>query len=59
MNLAQEKRKRKEKKILTVAGLPMTSLSRETPDAAIWKRAVLGHVEDDAVRRPSHVVYSA
>ena len=41
-----------------VAGLPITSLSRVTPEAAIWKRAELGHVLEDAVRRPLQVVYS-
>ena len=41
-----------------VAGLPITSLSSVTPEAAIWKRAELGHVLEDAVRRPLQVVYS-
>lgn len=36
----------------------MTSLSRDTPAAAIWKRAVLGQVEEELVRRPEQVVYS-
>lgn len=43
---------------LVVAGLPITSLFRDTPEAAIWKRAELGQAEDDAVRSPAHVVYS-
>lgn len=41
-----------------VAGFPMTSLSRDTPEAAIWKRAEFGQVEEEVVRRPEHVVYS-
>jgi hypothetical protein len=41
-----------------VAGLPITILFSGTPLAAIWKTAVLGHVLDDAVRRPEQVVYS-
>lgn len=41
-----------------VAGLPMTSLSRETPLAAISKSAVLGQVEEELVSRPAQVVYS-
>lgn len=41
-----------------VPGLPMTSLSRLTPLAAIWKRAVSGQAVEDAVSRPAHVVYS-
>jgi hypothetical protein len=40
------------------AGLPMTSLLRGTPDAEIWKSAVCGQVELDAVSRPAQVVYS-
>lgn len=43
---------------LAVPGLPITSLSRDTPDAAIWKRAELGHVLEEVVRRPAQVVYS-
>ena len=41
-----------------VAGLPMTSLLAGTPDAMIWKSAVLAQVEDEAVSRPEQVVYS-
>jgi len=41
-----------------VAGLPMTSLERGTPLAAIWKRDDWGQVLDEAVSRPEHVVYS-
>ena len=40
------------------AGLPMTSLFSGTPDAAIWKRALLGQVELEAVSRLAQVVYS-
>ena len=43
---------------LVVAGFPMTSLLSGTPDAAIWKSAVFGHVELDVVSRPAQVVYS-
>ena len=43
---------------LVVAGLPMTSLLAETPDATIWKTDVFGHVLEDWVRSPSQVVYS-
>jgi hypothetical protein len=43
---------------LDVAGLPITSLERGTPLAAIWKRAVWGQVLEDVVRRFAHVVYS-
>lgn len=41
-----------------VPGLPITSLLRGTPDAEIWKSAVLGHCEEEVVNRPEHVVYS-
>ena len=41
-----------------VPGLPITSLSRETPLAEIWKSAVSGQVDEEAVKRPAHVVYS-
>ena len=41
-----------------VPGLPITSLSRATPFAAIWKSAVSGHVDEEAVNRPAQVVYS-
>ena len=41
-----------------VPGLPITSLSRVTPLAEIWKSAVSGQVDEEAVRRPAHVVYS-
>lgn len=41
-----------------LAGLPITSLLSEIPDAAIWNRAVWGQVLEDAVRRPLQVVYS-
>lgn len=41
-----------------IAGLPMTSLLRDTPLAAIWKRAVWGQVLDEVVKRPAQVVYS-
>lgn len=41
-----------------VAGLPMTSLLRGTPDAEIWKSADLGHCEEEVVKRFEHVVYS-
>jgi hypothetical protein len=41
-----------------VAGLPITILLSATPLAASWKTAVFGHVLEDAVRRPEHVVYS-
>ena len=41
-----------------VAGFPITSLSRLTPFAAIWKRALSGQADVEAVRRPEHVVYS-
>lgn len=38
---------------------PITNLSRVTPATElIWKRAVLGHVVEDSVRSPLHVVYS-
>ena len=40
------------------AGLPITSFDSGTPFAAIWKSAVCGHVLDEAVRSPGHVVYS-
>ena len=43
---------------LVVAGLPMTSLLAETPDATISKTDVFGHVLEDWVRSPSQVVYS-
>ena len=43
---------------LVVAGLPMTSLDKGTPLAAIWKRAVFGQVLEDVVKRPLQVVYS-
>ena len=36
----------------------MTSLSKEIPEAAIWKSAELGQVLEDWVRRPAQVVYS-
>lgn len=41
-----------------VPGLPITSLSRETPLAEIWKRAVSGQADEEVVKRPAHVVYS-
>ena len=41
-----------------LAGFPMTSLLNGSPEAAIWKRAVSGQVELDAVRSPAQVVYS-
>ena len=41
-----------------VAGLPITSFSCATPFAMIWKSAVSGQVEEDAVSRPAQVVYS-
>lgn len=41
-----------------VPGFPITSLLRETPLAAIWKRAVWGQADEEAVKRPAHVVYS-
>lgn len=41
-----------------VAGFPIKSLFKLTPLAAIWKRAVSGQADDEAVRRPAHVVYS-
>lgn len=41
-----------------VAGFPMTSLLMGTPEAEIWKSDDLGHFEEDAVKRPAHVVYS-
>ena len=41
-----------------VAGFPITSLLAGTPEAMIWKSAVLGQVEDEAVSRPEQVVYS-
>lgn len=41
-----------------VAGFPITSLSREIPDAAIWNRADSGQVLDELVSSPPHVVYS-
>lgn len=41
-----------------VAGFPMTSLLKGTPDAAIWNRAVFGQVELELVSRPAQVVYS-
>lgn len=41
-----------------VAAFPMTSLLMGTPEAEIWKSDELGHLEEDAVKRPSHVVYS-
>jgi hypothetical protein len=37
----------------------MTSLFKGTPEAAIWKRALLGHWEEEVVRRLEQVVYSA
>lgn len=40
------------------AGLPITSLLRGTPDAAIWKSAVCGHVLLELVNRFAQVVYS-
>ena len=40
------------------AGLPMTSLLRSTPLAAISKSAVWGQAEDEFLRRLSQVVYS-
>ena len=40
------------------AGLPITSLLRGTPEAAISNNDELGNVEDDEVSRPEHVVYS-
>lgn len=43
---------------LAVAGLPITSLERGTPLAAIWKRAVCGHVLEDVVSKLAQVVYS-
>jgi hypothetical protein len=43
---------------VVVAGLPMTSLSRDTPLAAIWNKADSGQVDEDVLMRPSHVVYS-
>lgn len=36
----------------------MTSMSSGTPEAAIWKSAVWGHVALEAVSRPEQVVYS-
>ena len=41
-----------------VAGLPITSLSRGTPLAEIWKSALSGHCKLEAIRRPEQVVYS-
>lgn len=41
-----------------VPGFPITSLFCETPDEAISKTDVLGQVLDEAVKRPSQVVYS-
>ena len=41
-----------------VPGLPITNLSSETPLAEIWNRAVSGQVDEEAVKRPEHVVYS-
>ena len=41
-----------------VPGFPITSLSRSTPLAAIWKSALSGQDDDDEVRRPEQVVYS-
>ena len=43
---------------LVVAGLPMTSLLAETPDATVSKTDVFGHVLEDWVRSLSQVVYS-
>lgn len=40
------------------AGLPITSLLRGTPDAAIWKSAVCGQVLLELVSRFAQVVYS-
>jgi len=40
-----------------VAGFPITNFSKVIPTAAIWKSEVSGHVEDDFVRSPEHVVY--
>jgi len=37
----------------------MTTLFNATPFSASWKTAVFGHALDEAVRRPSQVVYSA
>jgi len=39
-----------------VAGFVITSLSRATPFAAIWKRAVSGKGDVEAIRRAEHVV---
>jgi hypothetical protein len=41
-----------------IPGLPIKSLFRETPLAAIWKRADSGQIDEEAVRRPKQVVYS-
>lgn len=41
-----------------VAGLPMTSLLKGTPDAAIWNSAEFGQVLEEVVSNPVHVVYS-
>lgn len=41
-----------------VPGFPISNLSESTPEAMIWKSAVLGQVLDDAVSRPAQVVYS-
>lgn len=41
-----------------VAGLPITSLFRETPLLAIWKSADCGQAVEEVYRRPSQVVYS-
>ena len=40
------------------AGFVINSLLRDTPFAAIWKRAVWGQVADDVSRRLEQVVYS-
>lgn len=39
-----------------VAGLPMTSLLDGTPFAAIWRMAVSGKVDEEAVTRPLHLL---
>lgn len=43
---------------LTVAGFPMTSLLRGTPDEAISKTEDPGQVLDDCVSRPAQLAYS-
>ncbi len=41
-----------------VPGFPIISFDPSTPFAIIWNSAVSGHVDDEAVRSPSQVVYS-